>query len=89
MALSSLNSSRINGKKDVTDSGCERRPPVLLWHGLLGASISWVLNPPNETLAFLLSDSCYDVWLANSRGCTYSRAHKTLRPHQSEFWAWR
>ena len=39
--------------------------------------------------AFLLADSGFDVWLANSRGNTYSRRHKSLKPSDKAFWQWR
>ncbi|KAK9222578.1 hypothetical protein WN944_011014 [Citrus x changshan-huyou] len=56
------------------------RPPVLLQHGLLGDGSSWVLLPPDQALAFVLADNEFDVWLANTRGTTYSLGHSSLSP---------
>lgn len=61
-------------------------PPVLLQHGFLGSSADWVLAGPNKSLAYILADYGYDVWLGNFRGNTYSRAHKTLPTSDSRFW---
>ncbi|XP_053203591.1 gastric triacylglycerol lipase-like [Panonychus citri] len=44
-------------------------------------------NTRTNNLGFLLSNRCYDVWLANSRGNQYSRNHTTLDPDKDkEFW---
>ncbi|XP_055590800.1 lipase 3-like [Uranotaenia lowii] len=60
--------------------------PVLIVHGLLGSSADFVVSGPNHSLAYYLSDSGYDVWLANVRGTRYSKDH-TDRPLQSrEYW---
>ena len=78
---------RINGRLGEVRS--EQRPPVFVQHGLLCDSTSWVLNLNNQSLPFILSDEGFDVWVANSRGNTYSKAHKTLKPDTDAFWAWR
>ncbi|KAG2423687.1 hypothetical protein HXX76_015077 [Chlamydomonas incerta] len=62
------------------------RPPVLLIHGISLASTCWVLNSPAESLAFILADQGYDVWMMNTRGNTFSRSHTLLRDTQPRFW---
>lgn len=59
---------------------------LLLMHGMLCSSYCWVTSGENS-LAFLLADLGYDVWLGNFRGTNYSRHHVTLDPDQDRgFW---
>ncbi|XVE72466.1 hypothetical protein DITRI_Ditri11bG0041300 [Diplodiscus trichospermus] len=64
------------------------RPPVLLQHGLFMDGITWLLLPPEQSLAFALADNGYDVWLANSRGTKYSKGHTSLSPNDPAYWNW-
>ncbi|KAE9614954.1 hypothetical protein Lal_00048228 [Lupinus albus] len=64
------------------------RPPILLQHGLFMDGITWLLLPPEQSLAFLLADNGFDVWIANSRGTKYSRQHTSLPINSSDYWNW-
>ncbi|XP_070031604.1 triacylglycerol lipase 2-like isoform X3 [Nicotiana tomentosiformis] len=64
------------------------KPPVLLQHGLLMDGITWLLNPPDQSLAFILADEGYDVWIANTRGTKYSQGHTSLSPQDPAYWEW-
>ncbi|XP_044502560.1 triacylglycerol lipase 2-like [Mangifera indica] len=65
-----------------------KNPPVLLQHGLLTDGITWLLNSPDESLAFILADNGYDVWIANTRGTKYSSTHVSLTPQDEAYWEW-
>ncbi len=58
---------------------------VVLQHGLMDTSATWVINQPTESLGYQLAADGHDVWLANSRGSSYSK-HKTWKNSDSKFW---
>ncbi|KAG7173702.1 Lipase 3-like 4, partial [Homarus americanus] len=62
------------------------RKVAVLMHGLLGSSADYIMNDPDEALAFLLADAGYDVWLGNIRGNFYARRHVRLSPNDPKFW---
>ncbi|KAL4380169.1 triacylglycerol lipase 2-like [Arachis hypogaea] len=64
------------------------KPPVLLQHGLFIDAITWLFNTPEESLAYILADKGFDVWLANTRGTKYSSAHTSLSPNDMAYWDW-
>ena len=60
--------------------------PVILQHGLIDSSDNWVLNDEDKSLAFLLANLGYDVWIPNSRGNQYSISHKDIKTTSAKFW---
>ncbi|XP_053594558.1 uncharacterized protein LOC103571606 [Microplitis demolitor] len=70
----------------VLKSSRFNRSPVLLQHGLAGSSADWVLTGPGKSLAYMLADEGYDVWLGNNRGNIYSRHHRSLLSTNRTFW---
>lgn len=75
--------------------------PVFLMHGLFTDAMCWVANLPINDLAFMLSDSGYDVWIGefliiktgnrkkgNARGTKYSSTNSRLSSDTEEYWDW-
>ncbi|URE16078.1 Triacylglycerol lipase [Musa troglodytarum] len=65
-----------------------KRQPVLLQHGVLMDGLTWLLNPPQQSLAFVLADNGFDVWITHGRGTRWSRRHESLDTSDPAYWAW-
>ncbi|KXJ76546.1 hypothetical protein RP20_CCG009503 [Aedes albopictus] len=63
-----------------------RRPILFLMHSFLSSSSEYTVLGPRQSLAFSGFDAGFDVWLANGRGNTFSRSHRSLDPSQKQFW---
>jgi len=62
------------------------RYPVLLVHGLLQSAGAYCAND-DDSLAFFLAKSGYDVWLGNNR-CGFKPRHALLHPSDPRMWNW-
>ncbi|KAF5196953.1 Lipase [Thalictrum thalictroides] len=55
---------------------------------LLQDGMTWLLNSPDQSLAFILADAGFDVWIGNTRGTRFSRKHVSLDASRPEYWNW-
>lgn len=75
---------RIQKKGSKIKSGLK---PIILQHGLLDCSDTWIINDEDKAPAFMLANKGYDIWLGNSRGNKHSRNHIKYNPDKGkEFW---
>ena len=84
-----LGLQRIPHGRDTTEPRFSDKPVVFLQHGILADATNWIMDWPLSSLAYILVDHGFDVWLGNIRGNDYSRRHVKYNPSQKEFWDWR
>ncbi|KAL9469159.1 hypothetical protein ACSS6W_010853 [Trichoderma asperelloides] len=68
------------------DPNKKRKFPVLLMHGLLQSSGAYCCND-DQSLAFWLCKSGFDVWLGNNR-CGFKPKHVLLEYSDPRMWCW-
>jgi pimeloyl-ACP methyl ester carboxylesterase len=64
----------------------DKKYPVLMIHGLLQSAGAYCTND-DDSLAFFLAKSGYDVWLGNNR-CGFKPRHALLKYDDPRMWAW-
>ncbi|XPS70433.1 hypothetical protein M3J09_002652 [Ascochyta lentis] len=64
----------------------KKKYPILMIHGLLQSAGAYCTND-DDSLAFFLAKSGYDVWLGNNR-CGFNPRHKLLEYSDPRMWAW-
>ena len=64
----------------------KRKFPILMIHGLLQSAGAYCTND-DDSLAFYLCKSGYDVWLGNNR-CGFKPEHTLLSYSDPRMWAW-
>jgi len=72
----------------INNAGEPDKPVVFVMHGLMSSSADWTNSGVNRSLAYLLADLGYDVWMGNARGTTWSREHVIYDPDVDlkDFW---
>ncbi|XP_068150902.1 lipase 3 [Drosophila tropicalis] len=68
------------------NNGDSHRPVVFIMHGLFSCSDCFLLNGPDNALAYNYADAGFDVWLGNARGNLYSRNNTKINIKHPYFW---
>ncbi|CAH0550441.1 unnamed protein product [Brassicogethes aeneus] len=59
---------------------------IMLQHPITGDGVIWV-SQGNRSLAFILWELGYEVWLPNHRGTYFSEKHVNLTVHDFKYWS--
>jgi lysosomal acid lipase/cholesteryl ester hydrolase len=70
-----LTAWRIPGEISECEQSRKNRKPVILQHGLLDTSYTWLMLNASETLPIQMAENGFDVWMTNSRGNLFSLEH--------------
>ncbi|CAH1117588.1 unnamed protein product [Phaedon cochleariae] len=62
-----------------------QKTPIIIVHGIAMSALGWV-NRGNVSIARLLGELGYDVWMLNYRGTWYSKGHVNLTTNNPEYW---
>ncbi|KAL1903341.1 hypothetical protein Sste5346_000627 [Sporothrix stenoceras] len=75
-------------EREMLNESRPKKPkfPVLLVHGLLQSAGAYCVSD-DDSLAFYLCKSGYDVWLGNNR-CGFQPRHAVLHPSDPRMWCW-
>lgn len=82
----STSTDSIHGESQEAFPDAEKKYPVLMIHGLLQSAGAFCCND-DDSLAFFLAKSGYDVWLGNNR-CGFEPRHTILKYGDPRMWAW-
>jgi lysosomal acid lipase/cholesteryl ester hydrolase len=83
---------RIYGKLNESEEEKKQKykKSVLLVHGLLDSSFTFLAMNEQQSLPFILANNGFDVWLGNNRGTLFSHEHKDKDKDSndmgSEYW---
>uniref|UniRef100_A0AAV1U5N5 Partial AB-hydrolase lipase domain-containing protein n=1 Tax=Peronospora matthiolae TaxID=2874970 RepID=A0AAV1U5N5_9STRA len=68
------------------DKADRNKPAIFVQHEMVASSFAWVCDSRNHSLAYVLADAGYDVWLGKNRGNTYSSSHVKYTTKDTAFW---
>ena len=74
------------GSTGLRHASKDKKYPILMIHGLLQSAGAYCTND-DDSLAFWLAKSGYDVWLGNNR-CGFNPKHVLLNYNDPRMWAW-
>jgi pimeloyl-ACP methyl ester carboxylesterase len=80
------NNGSTNGASGAQYRNGDKKYPILMIHGLLQSAGAYCTND-DDSLAFFLAKSGYDVWLGNNR-CGFKPRHQMLKYSDPRMWAW-
>ena len=69
--------------KKINDTNNKKRYPIILQHGLIDSSYTWLILEKEFSLPFYLVDNNYDVWLTNTRGNAVCFEHENKDEYDS------
>ncbi|KAJ7569937.1 hypothetical protein O6H91_01G101000 [Diphasiastrum complanatum] len=72
----------------ISGSTGSSQATVVLQHGLAQGAENFMLNGPSESLAFILADAGFDVWVGNTRTTMWSPGNVELSPNTQSYWNW-
>jgi len=81
-----LNIVRIPYGKNDPNPKIGGKPVVFMQHGLLDSACTWVMNPPEQSLGYIMADAGFDVYLGNVRGNTWSMENIYLTQDDEDYW---
>ena len=71
-----LTAWRIPKKINEKNNPNQKKKPIILQHGLIDSSYTWLILDKENSLPFTLVDNGYDVWLTNTRGNAVCYEHE-------------
>lgn len=76
----------VHGETQEKFADGQKKYPVLMIHGLLQSAGAYCCTG-EDSFAFYLAKSGYDVWLGNNR-CGFNPRHTVLKYEDPRMWAW-
>lgn len=63
-----------------------RKTPLLIQRGIFDSADDLIIYGDHNSIALVLANEGFNVWISNERGNKYSRVHKSKIPMKKGFW---